>query len=206
VELYPTKEMKIALCLQSGMIAKQTAVSELGIGEELTFSLVGWVADRMVAIASLAQEFMDEDPEKRLMRVAMAATIMRKGWGCDSLSFMAEAFCSMDYERTKGRDLRALFAQPGTPVMECLTVTHVDRSGVTMATQPYKIALGRKVEWLMPVMNSDPASLRNAKYPQVLSAILHMSIEKVPYDSEIFYQALADGLAEDGFHIQWTFE
>lgn len=205
MEFYPSAEGKIALCLQSSMIAKEVAVQEMGIGEDLTFSLFGWVGDEMKVIATLSQQLMAEDPEKRFERVAVAATVLRKGWGCDALSFLAEAFCSMDAKQTAGKDLRTLFTKKGSPVHECLTVTHVDKHGVTLVTQPYRIGLGRKVEWLDTLMNEDAKGLRDAKYPAVLSAILGMDTDPFRDTSPEFYEALAEGMAIDGFHLQWTF-
>lgn len=203
---YPDMEGKIALCLKSSMIAKEMAVSEMGVGEDLTFSLFGWQRENMKAIATLSQELMAEEPEKRLERVAVAATVLRKGWGCDSLSFVAEAFCSTDAEVTRGKDLRAMFTKAGSPVYECLTVTHVDRNSVMLVTQPYRVGLGRKVEWLDTLVNDDAKGLRDAKYPAILGAILHMDAEPFAGASDAFYEALAEGMAEDGFHVQWTFE
>ena len=206
MESYPSAEGKIALCLQSSMIAKEYAVSEMGIGEDLTFSLFGWVGEDMKVIATLSQELMTEDPEKRLERVAVAATVLRKGWRCDSFCFLAEAFCSVDATQTAGKDLRSLFTKKNSPVYECLTVTHVDNHSVMLVTQPYKIGLGRKVEWLDTLVNDDAKGLRDAKYPAVLSAILQMEAESYPNPTEEFYEALAEGMAVDGFHLQWTFD
>lgn len=207
MEAYDSVESKMALCLQSSMIAKESAVSELGVGEDLTFSLFGWVGADMKVIATLSQELMTEPPEKRLERLAVAATVLRKGWGCDSLSFVAEAYCSTDAIATAGKDLRLLFTKANSPVFECLTVTHVDLRGVMLVTQPYRVGLGRKVEWLDTLVNLDAKGLRDAKYPAVLSAILQMETDGYHSpDQDLFYEALAEGMALDGFHIQWTFD
>ena len=206
METYPDRDMKIALCLQSSMVAKQTAVKEMGIGEDLTFTLFGWQGENMSVISTMAKQFMAEDPEDRLQRVAVAATIQRKGWGCDSFSFVAEAYCSLDAARTTGKALSKAFTEPNSPVYECITVTHVDSEGITIATQPYRILVGKRVEWLQPLVNEKASGLRDAKYPAVLWQILKMEIEKSPYESETFFQVLADGLAEDGFFTQWTFD
>lgn len=207
MESYPSAEGKIALCLQSSMIAKEVAVAELGVGEDLTFSLFGWVGQDMRVIATLSQELMAEDPEKRFERVAVAATVLRKGWRCDALSFVAEAYCSTDATITAGKDLRAMFAKKNSPVFECLAVTHVDADGVMLITQPYRVGLGRKVEWLDTMVNSEARGLRDAKYPAILTAILEMETDGYESpDQDLFYEALAEGMAQDGFHLQWTFD
>lgn len=206
VETYPERDMKIALCLQSSMVAKQTAVREMGIGEDLTFTLFGWDAEKMAVISTMAKQFMAEDPDDRLQRVAIAATIQRKGWGCDAFSFVAEAYCSLDAGKTAGKPLSKAFTEPDSPVYECLTVTHVDEEGITVATQPYRIHVGKRVEWLRPLVNEQASGLRDAKYPALLWQVLRMDIEKAPYESDTFYQVLAEGLESDGFFTQWTFD
>lgn len=207
VDSYPNMEGKIALCLESSMIAKEYAVSEMGVGEDLTFSIFGWAGENLRVIASLSQDMMGEDPEKRLERVAVCATVLRKGWGCDALSFVAEAFCSTDADATKGKDLRKMFIKPDSPVFECLTVTHVEPETVMLVSQPYKVLLGRKVEWLPTLVNSDAKGLRDAKYPAVLNAVLQLeSNGYASPDDEPFFEALAEGMAEDGFSVQWTFD
>ncbi len=207
MDAYPEVEGKIAICLQSSIVAKEMAVSELGVGEDLTFSLFGWLGQDMKVISTLSKEVMAEEPEKRLEKTALAATVMRKGWKCDSITFVAEAFCSLDQKATMGRDLRAMFAKPNSPVYECLTVTHVERGSVMLVTQPYKVGLGRKVEWMNTLVNLDAKGLRDAKYPAVFEEILKM--EAPDYDDvdiQAFHDALAEGMAKDGFYFQWTFD
>lgn len=197
----------MSLCLQSSMVAKEAAVQELGVGEDLTFSLFGWAGAEMRVIATLGRELMSEEPERRLELVAVAATVLRKGWQCDSFSFVAEAFCSVDAEATKGKDLRAMFTKRNSPVFECLTVTHVERNEIMLVTQPYEILLGRKVSWLQTLVNEDARGLRDAKYPSILAKILEMETDGYESpDMEAFYEALAEGMAEDGFHLQWKFD
>lgn len=206
MDVYPEREKKIALCLESSMVAKQTAVSEMGIGEDLTFTLFGWDGPRMAVISTMDKAFMTDEPDKRLERVAIAATVLRKGWGCDAFSFVAEAFCSLDASVTNGRPLPEVFVEPDSPVYECITVTHVDPGSVTIAAQPYQVKLGRRVEWLTPLVNDRAGGLRDAKYPALLLQVLKMDIERSPYDSDSFYSILANGLVEDGFYTQWVFE
>lgn len=207
VDAYPDVEGKIAICLQSSMVAKEMAVSELGVGEDLTFSLFGWLGQDMRVISTLSRELMAEEPEKRLEKTALAATVMRKGWQCDSITFVAEAFCSLDHEATRGKDLRALFARPNSPVHECLTVTHVEEDSVMLVTQPYRVGLGRKVEWMNPLLNLDAKGLRDARYPAIFEEILKMDAPDYEnIDIQEFHEALAEGMAKDGFYFQWTFD
>lgn len=203
---YSEMEVKIALCLQSGMMAKETAVKEYGVGEDLTFSLFAWKDDAICAIATMGYEYMREDPAKRLERISIAATILRKGWHVDEFTFLAEAFCSMDAARTKGKNLREAFLEPDSPVQECLTLTHITHDSAVLLTQPYSVGLGRKVEWHPLLRNLDTHGLRDSQYPFVLMKVLELEVEPIPENKTTFHRVLADGLESDGFAVQWTFE
>lgn len=206
VERYPEPDSKLALAIKSTMVAKEEAVREHGLGEDLTFALWGWSGDQLRAIGALSQEKMLEPHQERANRIAMGATVFRQGWGVDAFIFVAEGFVSLDATKTAGRPLREVFIEPGSPVSECLTFTYVDAAGYDIVTQPYQVGLGRQVTWF-PLLRSDNTTLfRDSLYPKILQLALRLNYEPAPVDEFTYYSILESGLSGDGFSVQWDFD
>jgi hypothetical protein len=204
---YPTRDYKLALCLESGKTAKVEGIKEYGVGEDLTFSLFGWCGDRLAVIATMGTAFMNDSQPRRIKRVAQAASILRRGWGVDEFVFMAEGFVSVDSERSAGRDLREVFIEEDSPVSECLTLTFVTPTDYEVVTAPYHVGLGRVVEWGSLMRTRDSSSLRDTAYPVVIQKALHLSKEVEPEGhKDIYFKTLAAGLEKEGFGTQWDFD
>lgn len=204
---YPTRDYKLALCLESGKTAKVTGIKEYGVGEDLTFSLFGWRGDRLAVIATMAPAFMNDTKPRRVKRVAQAAAILRRGWGIDEFVFMAEGFVSVDSERSAGRDLREVFIEEDSPVSECLTLTFITPIDYEVVTAPYHIGLGRVVEWGSLMRTRDSSSLRDAVYPAVIQKALEIPKEIEPHTHKnTYFRTLAAGLEKEGFGTQWDFD
>lgn len=187
------------------MVAKESAVQQFGVGEDLPFSIWGWSGTTLRIIGSLAMEYMHEPPAERAKRVAIASSVFRQGWSVDSFIFVAEAFVSTDMEATKDKDLRSVFIQPGSPVMECLTFTRVLADSYEVITQPYTVGLGRKITW-HPILKSDERALfRDSLYPKILQLALRLETFNTPPEPDTYFEILSNGLAGDGFNVQWKF-
>jgi len=192
---------KVGLSVKSAMAAKSLSVKEMGIGEDLAFNLLGWKGDELVVICQLAQKYMNIDPQERFHRVADCSVILRKGWGVDAFTLMAEGYQSSDPSRTRGIPLPIAYVQPESPVSECLTFTHVESDLMMLVTVPYKQTVGRKVVYSKPQIHENTVALRDAAYPMMFSDVLENAtpVEELPADTEEFYDTLVRGLEEIGF-------
>lgn len=109
--LYPDSPAKVAFVMAVGRQAKDHLVSEYGIGEELAINLVGWVGDELACLAQMDMQFGDpKDEDERSERIWKTSTIMRRGWGCDSFTLLAEGWVSTKPEKTRKKDLQKEFA------------------------------------------------------------------------------------------------
>ena len=172
-----------------------------GIGEDLPFTIFGWRNHFLIVVAQLDPGLMKLDPEDRLQRVSFCCNLFRMGWGVDGITFMAEAFCSTDPEKTRGHALDALYAQQEQAVQECLTFTHIDEEGASLVLVPYKLGLGRIVEWSEAVHQREASGLRDALYPLAISSALQQPIRERPDDEIDFFDTLIRGLSDKGFSV-----
>lgn len=206
MESYPTSNDKIALAVSSSMAAKEIAVKQYGIGEELSFTIFGWRDDRLAIVANLAQKFMREEQDVRLNRCHRAAQVIRRGWAVDAFTFLAEAFCSTDSTRSVGQDLRQLFIDRDPNVFECLTFTHVTSDNIDLVSVPYSLQLGATVEWHEPIRNVNASGLRDSAYPKIFSAALDAKVPAHPDNMDAYQEILAGGLLSNGFACQYDFD
>jgi len=197
---------KIALCVESCRIAKNAAVKEFGIGEDLPFTIFGWNGAYLICIAQLSHEYMLEEPRQRVAKTAFCATLLRRGWAIDSFTFMAEGFASSDPERTRGKSLNAVFAEKDSPVDECLTFTHIDSEGPHLVIVPYRQEIGRRVVWSTPQFQKEATGLRDAIYPSVFMEALTVEPDYNDYEDETLYKmTLLEGIEIAGFRTQFKF-
>jgi hypothetical protein len=203
VDRQESRTEKIALCAKSCAIAKMEAVKDFGIGEDLTFTLFGWKDSEMIVIAQLHPQHMSIDPELRLKKVHFCASILRRAWGVDEITFMAEGYCSREPELSRGKSLAMLFADSETSVSECLTFTHVDSEGAALVVVPYRQNVGRRVEWGEAELHNTEMSLRDSAYPKAIFECLSIEPETVDVEADVFYDTIAEGLSEQGFGVQY---
>lgn len=192
---------KLALCVSSCMVAKDGLVESEGIGEDLPFTVFGWRNDFLIVVAQLDSGLMKLEPNDRLQRVSFCCNIFRMGWGVDAITFMAEAFCSTEPEKTKGYALDVLYAEQEQAVKECLTFTHIDGESASLVMVPYKLKLGRKVEWGEAVHQRQADGLRDSQYPAAIAHALEQPIRERPEGEVEFFDSLVQGLAEKGFSV-----
>lgn len=168
-------------------------------------NVLGWKGDKLVCVAQMDTSWPSSDDE-RIQRTGDAYMIMRRGWLCDSFTVMAEGFMSRDRDKTRELDLVEAFVGGKNGVNECLTINYVDLNHIELCAIPFRVALGRKVEWGPLVHSDDIEVLRNSEYVTMAQELLSQETAEIPEDTETFHLALAVGLHDSaGFFMQYDF-
>lgn len=202
---YPDPVSKISLTLSVGQSAKSQIVKEHGVGEELAMNILGWRGDRLVCVAQMDNSWPSSDDE-RMQRTGDAYMVLRRGWHCDSFTIMAEGYMSRDRDMTQELDLVDAYVEGSKGVNECLTINYIDESHIELCAVPFKVGLGRKVEWGPLVHSDDIEVLRNSEYVTAAQEVLEQEVGGLPEDIDTFHLALAVGLHDSaGFFIQYDF-
>ncbi len=194
MEQYVNDFSKMALALTSAQMAKDDAVQEHGVGEEIAIHFLAWVDDALIAICQMNSDTTKLDPELRFTRCKELCKILRKEMWATAITMVSEGYCSLDSHKTKGMDLAAAFADPKFPVYECITISHtsIDEESdsvapVSMVAAPYKMGVGRKVEWKEVLVYPEKAEefTKQAKYPTMLRRVLQMSPDESVNDDTL---------------------
>jgi hypothetical protein len=205
---YESSLSKLALAATAAQLAKVVCVNEYGVGEDLTFNFMGWNENDLVIICQIRKDLMLLQPELRLEKCAQMCRALRQFWGITALTMVAEGYCSLDAQKTRGVELAKEFTKPDSAVEECITITHaeiVDNTiiDVNLIALPYIYDLGRTVNWLEMLSYPSKAEkvLRNAGYPRMMEDSLRAGIatDEVPPEA---YDELRAAIAASGFHIQ----
>lgn len=202
---YPDEFSKIALALTSAQLAKRLFVQELGKGEDLTFNFIGWRDGHVIVVAQLTKQYMELPPIERLQRCATMLRILRGFWNVDSISMIAEGYCSQDIEKTKGLDLQKVFEENEDCVEECITITHAEgrsdvEPDVNVVSTTYKYQADRRVVFSPMILypNGAVRTLRDKSYP----ALLYKTVNESYVAMESTEEEAADSINELGFHLQ----
>ncbi len=204
--LYRHRLDKIAISLMSAQKAKADCIEEYGIGEDMPMSIFCWKEDRIELVLSLAEPPGRKDALRRFKKVSDGLCIVKKGWGVDAFTMVAEGWVSTNPEATAGRELVEVYVEKDSPVSECLALTHVENDEVTFLAIPYKQKWGRKVEWGDELYFPGETRVRgqDAMYPNLFFKVLsEVQYDEPPEDEETYYAALGDGLLQHGFACQW---
>ena len=174
---------RMALALTSAQMAKDVAVKEHGIGEELSTHFLGWSASHLSVICQMGGDLQKTSHENRIKKSSLACSIIRKTWWVTSLTMVAEGFCSLDANMTKGMDLSIAYLNKDLPVYECITVTHVnseaeDDQSVALVAVPYKCEIGRNVRWNETLVY--PSHIDQHIFPSHYSVMLKKSLSLQP--------------------------
>ena len=203
--IYPDEFSKIALALTSAQLAKKMFVEELGEGEDLAFNFLGWKDGRLVTITQMAKKYMKEAPIDRLQRCASMLRTVRGFWDVDSITMVAEGYCSADSEKTKGLDLAKVFIEGTEKVSECETVTHVEQDGeegadLTLVSSSYEYRLNRRAIFGPITVYPEGVMriLRDKSYP----ALLYKTITEDYYAEHTDEDEVAEYINNLGFHVQ----
>jgi len=208
MEEYVNDFAKMALALASAQLAKDTAVKEHGIGEDLNIHFMGWSEEDLIVVAQMKDEVVRNPQEDRFNRCKTICEILRRCWWVSSITMVSEGFCSLDASKTANYDLATAFTDTTMPVLECITVSHVtvDPGGavspVSMVAAPYTMKVGRVVEWkdVLVYPEITQKNIRQYKYPLMLaSSIMEQPVDEV--GPEIMMQARTD-IDTAGFLLQ----
>ena len=200
---YPTNLDKVALAVESIKVAKQMTVTEEGIGEDINITIFCWKGPVLTAIVQMRNTFAIPRSD-RIARLTQGTTLIRRGWGVDGFTLIAEGYCSLKPDDTKNEDLSLLFAAPDSPVTECISFTHVDQSGFLFVSLPYSLQVGKKVKFRNPLWYKGRDVMRDIAYPATLKTALAMrpvDIDDDSVDKEVFFATLTDGLMAFGFEV-----
>ena len=101
--------------------AKTSVVEFLGAQYDM-----GWNGDELIIVCQMKKEMMRMHPNDRLDRCTSLLTALRRYWYITAVTMVAEGYCSLDPEKTKGVELAKDFAKQDSAVEECITLTHAE--------------------------------------------------------------------------------
>lgn len=176
MDTYVNDFSKMALALTSAQMAKDNAVKEYGVGEEVALHFLGWAPERLSVVCQMQAHVTRLAPNEKFERCSMMTSMIRRFWGATSITMVSEGYCSKDTSKTKNMDLAAAFADKNLPVFECISVSHVsinEDGGITpvsMVAAPFTVNLGKTVEWHDVLVYPDKAEhhISQRKYPTML--------------------------------------
>ena len=202
---YPDEFSKIALALTSAQLAKKMFVEESGNSEDLAFNFLGWKDSQLITITQMSKKYMKEKPIERLQRCASMLKVIRGFWGIDSITMVAEGYCSKDFQKTQGLDLAKVFLGGENDVSECVTVTHAEQdqetgADLTLVSSSYKYRLNRRAvfEPITVYPGGAMKILRDKSYP----ALLYKTITEEYYVEQSDENEVAEFINNLGFHLQ----
>lgn len=181
MDSYVNDFSKMALALTSAQMAKDNAVKEFGIGEEIALHFLGWTTDRLSVVCQMQAHVIKMEPNEKFDRCSMMCSMVRRFWGVTSITMVSEGYCSKDVSKTKEIDLAEAFADKNLPVFECISISHVSigENGkinpVSMVAAPFTVNLGKTVEWHDVLVYPDNAQehISQRKYPTMLRRSLN---------------------------------
>jgi hypothetical protein len=212
VQEYISEISKMALALTSGQMAKDEAVKEHGVGEELAVHFMGWTGDNLGIICQMGEALSKSSKEDRFAASMNLCSILKQYWWVTALTMVSEGYCSLDRAATEDQDLATAFTDPSKPVVECLTVMHAQMddggrvSPVSMVAAPYRIGVGRNVMWndILVYPEKADSHIKNAKYPTMLRrALMVQPVEEV---TSAHLVQVRDEINEIGFLMQEFFD
>lgn len=195
---------KMGLVVDGVSQAKSEIVKQNGIGEDLTISLYGWKHNELLTIGQMLEEVAWGDPFERFKKLVNATCILRRGWGIDEFTMVAEGYCSTNIEKTRGQKLSEMFATEDA-VRECITFTHVNKQETAIMTKPYTITWPRMVVWGEDVYYPGQSVLRrkDGAIPAMLEKVLNVETEELPEDADTYFDELGQGILKEGFLLEW---
>lgn len=208
MEQYVDDIGKMALALTSAQLAKDVAVSEHGIGEDIATHFLGWSPKYLMLIAQMKQSVTNMSQEVKFDKCKELCELMRKYWGIASLTMVAEGYCSFDSAQTKNVSLAAAFIDKEKSVSECITVSHVaiDESEsvtpVSMVAAPYTVSIGKRVDWQDTLFYPEKADkyIKQAKYPKMMrNSMMGTVVDDV---SQGQIMRIRDEIDQLGFMVQ----
>lgn len=193
---------KIALCAESIRTAKINITEEDGIGSDLNINIFGWKNNELITVTQLKNTFSIPKDE-RIKLVIETSAILRRGWGITEFTLAAEGFCSMHPSKTQGNNLGQLFAQKDSPVSECISFMHLENDSHTFVALPYKVKIGRKIDFGQILWFDGGKIVRDIEYPAALKACLKLDVEQYDdnFSKSTYFGTLASAIMDCGFEI-----
>lgn len=184
--------------------AKEGLVADEGIGADLPPIVACFdkenepVGQAQIVVASKSRE-------DQLWRLTSVATLMRTGWHAHALAIVLEGYLCLDRSEGSGEPLSVRFAQGDKNVVECISVIHATADGqCTIVSIPYKVGLGRVVEWMHDRQAIYDGREAKSSYSFILSEIF-VQADLVNYTtavpSEVAVMAVASQIADQGFFV-----
>lgn len=208
-DTYENPLAKLSLAVAVAQQAKSYVVSEFGIGEEIAPNMLGWVGAELAVIGQLDLSWPEEHMT-RADRIVKTASVIRQAWGCDAITFFAEAYVSSEPDKSRGRNLAEMFASDtSNTVHECISFFHVEKGmeHAEVCALPFAVQFGKKVKWGALMRSPSPDMLRES---ELVATVRHMLSLDVPQSGvvrdDMFFSAMAMGCHDrTGFFLQYDF-
>lgn len=207
MDTYQDTYAKVALAMTSAQKAKEGLVDELGIGEDLPFNFFGWAEDQLVLVIQCSRQDMKLSVGIRLEKCVAALEAMRRYWGCDEITLVAEGYQSRQPKMLSGDELIQAFTDQSSEIEEVLTATHIelDDFGVPVATLisiPYQYLLGRHVVWgdALGFERGVGDIILNAKIPATIAKCILEYPDPDVINADL--DRITGVLMENGFNVQ----
>lgn len=188
---------KITLACESAKVAKSFTTHEEGIGEDLSYNIIGWHGTLVTAIAQLRYDLIAS--EDRLVRVMEAIKAFRLGYCIDAVTFVAEGYCTKDPSLVNmSIPLRYQFVS-NHHVRECLTVSHVEQQSVKVLAIPYTYEVGRTVRFDDPILY--PEGQATSSFIRAIQETLIIPPDRQFTDDDYWRDSVAHEVSQWGFHV-----
>lgn len=171
--------------------AKQVLVSRDGIGADITPVIIAYGAedDELLGFAQISE------PPKTAMdqyrKMTAACFLMRSTWQAKKIAVVIDGYVAIrtpEEEQPEAHELVARFAAGDASVQECLSIIcHTEDDVSHYMTLPYRIGLGKKVEWL-----EDTAYVEGAEPSGAYAKMLHKimtEVEPLPFPTAVPVEA-----------------
>jgi hypothetical protein len=209
---YPDSVAKVSLAVAVGKATKEHLLAEFGIGEQMAPNLLGWRGEYLKVVGQIDNTWGDpRDEDEKVWRLGTAGSVMRRGWGCDSFSILAEGWISDDPDFSRGKDLvDAYLEDKKGRVNECLSVVHVENEGdsVHICGLPFQVKSRKNLKWGTLLHSEGIETLRNNEYVDILIQALTDDLPDwpEPADWPAIHLALGMGLSDEaGVFLNWEF-
>ncbi len=184
--------------------AKEGLVADNGIGADLPpiaacFDINNEpLGQAQVVVASISRYHQME-------RLTEVATLMRSGWSAHALALVLEGYICLDENVHHKEPLSVRFANGDQRVVECMSVVHATADGdCTVVSLPYKIGLGRVVQWMHDEQSVTKGSQFRGSYSFILSEIFEQTkfvANRDAVPAEVAIMGTASQIADLGFFV-----
>lgn len=202
-DTYGDDAKKLALLSTSYRYTKANVVKTRGVGEDLPFNFFGWKHNDLAITVQMDYELMNLPLYERFDKSFRVCQALRRFWGIDEITMVAEGFLSYDPIATSNKSLRDAFIK-NEKVSECITLSHafsVDgKPKISVIAMPYSYDK-KTVVWdtMIATPNEALRLFRESMFPALL---LRTITEKIDHNVDSATRdRICQQMAEDGFQI-----